>query len=104
MDEQAMIEVVFAPPAVALLVQLGLHFVLGMLVGIVYFLAVRLSADLIAHGRRVALAITLTLGRLLLMGGLLVMVVREGAVPLLAVALGFLVARALALRRVRAIT
>lgn len=98
-----MIEEVLASPTIALLLQLGFHLLLGSLVGLVYFRAVRLSADLIAHGRRVALAVSLTLGRLLLVGGLAVLVVREGALPLLAVALGFLVARALALRRVRAI-
>lgn len=99
-----MIPDVLIAPNMALLLQLGFHLALGILVGLAYFRAVRLSADLFAHGRRVALAITLTLGRLLLLGGLLVLIVREGVLPLLAFALGFLVARALATRRARAIT
>jgi hypothetical protein len=89
---------------IALVLQLGFLLVLGILLGLAYFRAVRLSAERFVQGRRVALAITLTLGRLLLLGGLLVLIVRQGALPLLAFALGFLVARALAMRRVRAIT
>jgi hypothetical protein len=102
MDEQAMIPDVFASPTVALAIHVGFHLVLGSLVGLAYFRAVRLSADLFAHQRRVALAIALTVGRLLVVGGLLVLIAREGATALLAFALGFLVARALAMRRVRA--
>jgi hypothetical protein len=104
MDEPAMIEAILASPTMVLLLQLGFHLLLGGLVGLFYFRAVRLSADLIAHGRRVALAIALTVARLLLVGGLAVLVVREGALPLLAFALGFLLARALAMRRIRAIS
>jgi hypothetical protein len=104
MDEQAMIPDVLIAANIALVLQLGFLLVLGILLGLAYFRAVRLSAELFARGRRVALAITLTLGRLLLLGGLLVLIVRQGALPLLAFALGFLVARALAMRRVRAIT
>lgn len=102
MDEPTVISDAFATPAIALLLHLGLHLVLGSLVGMVYFRAVRLSAELFAQGRHVAVAITLTLGRLLLVGGLLVLIMREGGLPLLAFALGFLIARAIAMRGVRA--
>ena len=91
----------FAPPTVALVLQVGLHLTLGGLTGLVYFWVVRLSADLFAHRRRMALAVALALGRLLLIGGLLILVAREGTLPLLAFALGFLFARALAIHHAR---
>jgi hypothetical protein len=102
MDEPTMIPDPFVTPTVAPLLGLGLHLMLGGIVGLVYFRAVRLSAELFARGRQAALAIGLTVGRLLLVGGLLVAVAREGALPLLASALGFLLARAFAMRRARA--
>lgn len=90
-------------PAVALLLAPGLYLVLGGIAGLAYFRAVRLSADLFARGGHTAMAIALTLCRLLLVGGLLVLILREGAWPLLAFALGFLVARTLVMRRARAV-
>jgi hypothetical protein len=90
---------ILAQPAVVLLLQGSLFLILGGIVGLGYFRAVRLSADLFARRRYTALAIALTLARLLLVGGLLVLVVREGALPLLAFALGFFGARVLATRR-----
>ena len=46
-------------------------------------------------------AIALGLGRFILLGGLLALAALEGALPLLAMALGVLIARPMVMRRVR---
>ncbi len=79
---------------------LGAHLALGIGVGVLYFHAIRKSAQLFAEGGRASLAAALTVGRLLLLGGLLLLASREGALPLLVFALGFFIARPLAMRRI----
>ena len=88
-------------PFWVLLLVLGAHLAVGIGVGVLYLHAVRQSARLFAEGGQATFAIILTLGRLSLLGGLLVLASREGALPLLIFALGFFIARPLALRRIR---
>lgn len=76
---------------------------LGLAVGGVYFTAMWWSAELFAAGGRVPLAIALVAGRFALIVAVLVLVARGGALPLLTTALGIVIARMLAVRRVEAL-
>lgn len=71
---------------------------LGALLGAGYFAALRLNVERYLSGRPPGPAVALHLGRLLLAGGGFVLIARAGAVPLLSALLGFLLARAQALR------
>lgn len=77
---------------------------LGLAVGALYFAAMWRSAQLFAGGGRTMAAVTLVVGRfaaiVLVLGGV---ATRGGAGPLLATALGIVVARWVAVRRVRAL-
>jgi F1F0 ATPase subunit 2 len=70
----------------------------GIGLGIVYFNAVWWNARLFAMGGRASTTIVLIIGRLVLLGGLLALTSLEGALPLLAMALGVLVARPMVMR------
>lgn len=77
----------------------GAPFVLiGALLGAGYFAALRLNIERYLFGRSLGPAVALHLGRLLLAGVGFAVVAQAGAVPLLGALLGFLLARALALR------
>jgi hypothetical protein len=76
---------------------------LGLAVGVAYFAAMWRSAELFAVGDRVGLAIGLVAGRFALILAVLAQIaIRGGALPLLTTALGIVIARAVAMRRVRA--
>jgi hypothetical protein len=92
--------------AISLLGILGLigFLTIGLAVGAAYFTAMWRSAELFAAGRRMPLAIALVAGRFALIAATLAGVaIRGGAMPLLMTALGVVIARAVAVRRVRAI-
>jgi F1F0 ATPase subunit 2 len=77
----------------------GAPFVLlGALLGAGYFAALRLNVERYLSGRSPGPAVALHLGRLLLAGVGFVLIAQAGAVPLLGALLGFLLARAMALR------
>lgn len=77
--------------------------VLGLAVGAAYFGAMWWSAELFAAGGRAPLAIALSVGRFALILAVLGAVATQfGALPLLVTALGILVARFVAMRRVKA--
>ena len=78
---------------------LAAHLAAGILLGLLYFRALWGTAKLFAEGGRAATAIALTIGRLGLLSSLLTLAALEGAAPLLAMALGVLIARAAAMRR-----
>ena len=79
------------------------YLLLGLTVGVAYFAAMWRSAELFAAGKRVGLAIGLVVGRLSLILAILAPIaIRGGALPLLVTALGIVIARAIAMRRVRA--
>lgn len=87
-------------PQYAVLLVLLANLLLGLGVGLVYFRAVWCSAQTFAAGRSIWLVLLLAAGRLVLLGGALAVISREGALPLLLAALGVLVSRALVMRRV----
>lgn len=80
-------------------VHLGAGFGAGVGLGLMYFQGLWWQSRLLAGGRA-GRALLLTTGRLVLLGGALALAVRAGALPLLAMTLGILVARAAVMRRV----
>ena len=91
-------------PALRMMLALAAHLLAGMLLGVVYFRALWWNVQLMGHGGRTAAAIGLMIGRLALMIGLLGLASRDGALPLLLMALGVLVGRAFVVRRLRRAT
>ncbi len=83
-----------------MVLSLILHFALGGALGTLYFRAIWRSARLFSEDGRPAAAIGLLGGRILVMGGVLLLTSLEGAQPLLAAALGFLTARFVIVRAV----
>lgn len=75
------------------------YLAVGILLGIVYFGAIRLSARLIAANGRVTTALALTVGRFIVLGALLALASLQGTLPLLATALGIAVGRVLVMRK-----
>ncbi|HUW79630.1 MAG TPA: ATP synthase subunit I [Acidocella sp.] len=82
---------------------LALYFVAGFLLGLLYFQAVWWSARLFAENGRTFAAVGLTAARIVLLVGVLALASRQGAMPLLLMALGVLGARPLVMRRHRVI-
>lgn len=75
-------------------------FVIGMVAGGLYFRLLWWNTRLFAQGR-LAAAIATMIGRFGLLGGGLALVSLHGAAPLLAMALGVLVARSVVMRLMR---
>ena len=76
------------------------YFTAGIMLGALYFRSLWLfTRGLVGNGRPVP-AIAASLGRLALVGGLLTLASRQGALPLLATALGIVVVRSAVVRRV----
>jgi F1F0 ATPase subunit 2 len=88
-------------PAWLTLLGLSAHLAAGMALGVLYFRSLWWSARLLVSGRRMAMVVSLTIGRFAVLGGLLLLASREGALPLLAVVLGLLIARSAVMRRVK---
>lgn len=86
-------------PAWAMFFSLGVHLAAGIALGLFYFRAVWWSARLFAQGGRAATMIVLIAGRFVGLGGLLALASLEGALPLLIMALGVLIARSAVMRR-----
>ncbi len=84
-----------------MLLALGAHFAAGIMVGTLYFRSLWRTTRRIASGRRTTATIVLIAGRFILLGSLLVLASLEGALPLLTMALGVLVARFAVIRTVR---
>lgn len=76
---------------------------LGLSVGAAYFAAMWRSAELFAAGGRMILGLALSVGRFAMILGVLGGVaIQFGALPLLMTALGIVIARFMAVRRVKA--
>jgi hypothetical protein len=69
------------------------HFATGIGLGILYFRILWWNARLLASGGHLATSLALLLGRFALVGSFLTLASLEGALPLLALALGILGAR-----------
>lgn len=78
---------------------LGAYFAIGVAAGLLYFRSVWRNASRLARGGRVSVTVALVIGRFALLGALLTSASLQGAPPLLAMALGILVARPLIMRR-----
>jgi F1F0 ATPase subunit 2 len=75
----------------------------GILAGILYFQCLAWTVRLFAEGGSAAKAIVLMIGRIAVLGGLLALASRQGALPLLMMALGVFIARFVTIRRVLAV-
>ncbi len=91
-------------PAWAVALSLAAHLAIGIGLGLLYFRTLWWNTRLLAEGRRTTTAVALMLGRFVLLAGLLTLASLEGALPLLVMALGILIARSAVLRRLRMIT
>jgi F1F0 ATPase subunit 2 len=99
MDEQRMSVSSFdSLSAWAMSLSLGAHFAAGIALGVFYFRAVWWNARLFAEGGRAPTIIASIIGRFAVLGGLLALASLEGAPPLLAMALGVLIARSAVMR------
>jgi hypothetical protein len=83
------------------LARIALLAIAGLAFGCAYFAALRRTVDVYVAGRHRFVPAILTLARVAGATVFLVVAVQFGALPLLAAFLGFLVARALALRAAR---
>ena len=90
-----------ALPAWAMLLSLSAHLGAGIALGLLYFHGLWRNVTRLAGGGRTTTTIALMIGRFALLGGLLTLASLEGALPLLATALGVLLARPVVMRRVR---
>jgi predicted phage tail protein len=73
----------------------------GIAAGVLYFCCVWWNARQLAAGGRAVVTILLMLGRLTLLGGVLTLASRAGAMPLLLMAPGVLLGRFLVMRGLR---
>ena len=89
------------PSTWSLYLTLPASFAGGVLLGTLYFRAVRMTADLIVTGERPVLAIAMTLGRIGLLGAGLILALQAGGLSLLAALAGVLTGRGLTIRRIR---
>jgi len=76
----------------------------GICLGLLYFGGLWWNAQLLAKPGSLPLAIAVMAGRFAILGGALVFASLQGARPLLASALGILVARLLVMRKIRGAT
>jgi F1F0 ATPase subunit 2 len=92
-----------ALPTWAITLSLAAHLAAGIMLGVVYFRSLWWNARRIAAGGRVATTIVVMIGRFVLLGFLLTLASLEGALPLLVMALGILIARSVVMRSIREI-
>ena len=88
-------------PGWATVLSLLVHFAAGIVLGAVYFHGLWWNARLFAEGASLKVTIGLLIGRFVILGGLLTLASLEGAMPLLVMALGVLVARFAVMHRLR---
>jgi F1F0 ATPase subunit 2 len=83
----------------AALLGLATHLAAGTALGILYFCGLWWNVRELTGDGRLMTTIVLMIGRFILLGGLLVLASLEGALPLLAMALGVLMGRFIVMRR-----
>ncbi|MGO8912852.1 MAG: ATP synthase subunit I [Bradyrhizobium sp.] len=88
-------------PAWAVFLGLAAHLGAGFALGILYFRSLWSSARRFTSRGRLVTTIALMIGRVVLIGGVLTLASLEGALPLLTMALGVLVARSVVMNRIR---
>lgn len=87
-------------PIWAIPISLAVHLGAGAALGALYFRNVWWTTSRFAGGGRLTTTIAAMAGRFVLLGGALTLASLEGALPLLVMALGVLVARAAVMRSV----
>jgi F1F0 ATPase subunit 2 len=91
-------------PTWAMLLSLAAHLAAGVMLGLVYFRSLWWNARRFAVGGHVATTIAVMIGRFVILGAVLTLASLEGALPLLLMALGILIARSVVVRRIGEIT
>ena len=104
MDELAVSALSSQTFAIAALLGLAAHLAAGFAVGVLYFLAIWLSARLVAEGGGRIAVVCLSAARIALLLGSLTLASLEGASSLLATALGALIGRAVVVRKMSELT
>jgi F1F0 ATPase subunit 2 len=105
MDEERMSFLSFeCHPVWAMVFSAAAHLTAGIVLGVLYFRSLWWNTCRFARGGRVMTMAALMIGRYALLAGLLTLASLEGALPLLMMALGVLIARSVAVRRVREAT
>jgi F1F0 ATPase subunit 2 len=105
MDAERMISLYFnSLPTWAMATSLAAHLAAGVMLGIIYFRSLWWNARRFSAGGRVATTVAVMIGRFVLLGLLLTLASLEGALPLLLMALGILIARSLVMRKIRELT
>ena len=105
MDGKRMTSLYFnSLPTWAMLLSLTAHLAAGIMLGVVYFRSLWWNARRVTAGASVATTIAVMIGRFVLLGMLLTLASLEGALPLLLMALGVLIARSVVVRKIREIT
>ncbi|OSQ35406.1 ATP synthase subunit I [Thalassospira mesophila] len=84
-----------------LLLLLPFCFAGGVLLGILYFRCIKVTADLIVSGRKPVLAIALAIARLGLLAGGFALALQTGGFGIIAVLAGVIVGRECVIRRKR---
>ena len=101
MDEERMSFLSFdSLPSWMMFLSSAAHLTAGIVLGFLYFRSLWWNTRRFTGGGRVTTTIALMIGRYVLLGGLLTLVSLEGALPLLMMALGVLIARSVVVRRV----
>lgn len=88
-------------PGWAIALSLAGNFAAGTGIGVVYFRGLWWNARLFAEGASLRVTMGLLVGRLVLLGGLLTLASLEGALPLLLMTVGVLVARTAIMNRLK---
>jgi F1F0 ATPase subunit 2 len=101
MDEECMTFLSFgALSAWIMLISLPAHLAAGVVLGVLYFRSLWWNACRFTGGGRAMATIALMIGRFALLVSLLMLASLEGALPVLMIALGVLIARSAVMRRV----
>jgi F1F0 ATPase subunit 2 len=99
MDREHMSHLVFDTlPGGAALLDLAIHLAAGITLGMLYFRGLWWNVRKLAGDGRVITTVALMIGRFAMLGGLLILASLEGALPLLVMALGLLIGRAIVMR------
>jgi F1F0 ATPase subunit 2 len=105
MDGKRMTSLYFnSLPTWAMSLSLTAHLAAGIMLGVVYFRSLWWNARRVTAGGSVATTIAVMIGRFVLLGMLLTLASLEGALPLLVMALGILIARSAVVSKIREIT
>jgi F1F0 ATPase subunit 2 len=90
-------------PTWAMLLSLTAHLAAGTILGVIYFRSLWWNARRVTEGGRVATTIAVMIGRFVILGAVLTLASLEGALPLLLMALGVLIARSVVMSDIREI-